>query len=71
MNSQVNVERVDVYCIWTKTGHRPTAFHKSLAIANAEANRLALKNPGKKFIVMRMIRKFGAVAVAETQTAEA
>jgi hypothetical protein len=71
MSAQVNVEKVSTYCIWTKTGHRPTAFHNSLAIANAEANRLALKNPGKKFIVMRMMRKFGAVVATDAQTTEA
>jgi len=56
-------EPMHTYCIWTKTGHRPRRFHAKLSVANAEAKRLAAANPGKKFIVMRMLRKFGSEQV--------
>lgn len=54
----VIAEPHSTWCIWTKTGSRPKRFHATREEAEAEATRLARKNPGKRFIVMQMVAKF-------------
>jgi hypothetical protein len=48
--------------IWTKTGHVPKRCHNTLEGAETEARRLAVKCPGKKFIILRAVQ--GVVAEA-------
>jgi len=55
-------EEIGSWCIWTKFGRRPQFYHPARELAMAEAERLALKNPGQKFIVMKMEGKFGVPA---------
>lgn len=55
---RVVYEQKDSYCVWTKRGRRPTFFHPTKELAEAEAERLAIKHPGQKFIVMQMMGKF-------------
>lgn len=55
----------DQWCIWTKTGRRPRYYHNSHEEAMAEAERLALKHPGKKFIVMHMTDKISATTTEQ------
>lgn len=55
-------EEIGSYCVWTKWGRRPQFYHPTLEQAMAEAERLALKHPGRKFIVMKMEGKFGVPA---------
>ena len=50
-------EPASTWCIWTKTGNRPTKFHPNKRAAMREAARLARLSPGKKYIVMRMVAK--------------
>lgn len=57
-------EAIGSWCIWTKTGHRPRFFHPTQEQAEAEAARLAEATPGKKFLVMQMVSKFGVEPVA-------
>ena len=49
----------DTWCVWTKGGRRPSFFHATQEGAEREAARLAEKTPGKKFIVMHVVSKFG------------
>lgn len=62
-----------VYFVWTRTGHTPRYAHPTRQRAVAEAQRLALLNPGKKFIVMHCLGKYSAssAAGAEAETAQA
>ena len=50
-------DEVETWCVWTKTGRRPSFFHPSREKAEAEAERLAAKCPGKKFMVMQVVSK--------------
>ena len=43
------------FCVWTKTGRRPTMWHNDRQIAENEAARLARKMPGKTFIVFEKL----------------
>lgn len=52
----------DGWFVWTKTGSMPKKRHATRDKAEAEAARLAAKHPGKKFIVLQMVSKFGADA---------
>ena len=61
-SDRVTKDELSSFCVWTKTGHRPQFFHSTLAGAEAEATRLAALKPGKKFIVMQVVSKFGAPA---------
>lgn len=64
-------EPQSVWCIWTKTGHRPTFFHQNKRRAVKEAERLARLHPGKKFIVMRVVEKISVEATSPAEgTAE-
>lgn len=58
----VEREEKDIWCIWTKKGHRPKKFHETRDAAETEARRLATENPGKKFIVMHMESKWSTEA---------
>ena len=49
----------DTWCVWTKWGRRPSFFHPTRELAEAEAERLALANPKKNFLVLHMVSKFG------------
>jgi hypothetical protein len=51
------VEPVDFSFVWTKKGHLPRVAHHREDAALAEAERLARKNPGTKFIVLRAVHK--------------
>lgn len=51
--------------VWTKTGHVPRFAHDSFEAAQAEARRLALLRPGKKFIVLQAIEKVVAAPAEE------
>ena len=56
----VREENVDFWMVWTKTGRSPRFTHNTEEAAVREAQRLALKHPGKKFIVLWARRKFSA-----------
>ena len=58
-------EEIGKFCVWTKTGRRPQYYHPTQELAMEEAERLSLKYPGQKFIVMQMIGKFGTPPVEE------
>lgn len=49
----------DLYMVWTKTGWAPRKAHRDFASASTEAKRLARLHPGKKFIVLKAVAKFG------------
>lgn len=51
-------EKQDSFFVWTKTGRRPVFAHENGEKAEAEAQRLAAKHPGRKFIVMQAMGKF-------------
>lgn len=40
------------FLVWTKEGRNPKKSHTSWTAADAEAKRLAIKYPGKKFFVV-------------------
>jgi hypothetical protein len=67
------IEAKGQFCIWQKDGRRPRAWHDTLDIAMAEAERLARAVPGKKFIVMQALCKVSqpVEATGEPQNAEA
>ena len=43
------------FYVWRLYGGGPTKKHTTLESAKAEANRLALKSPGAKFVVFRSV----------------
>lgn len=45
------------YFVWTKKGRAPRRAHDTHEAAVAEAERLAVENPGKKFIVQQFLEK--------------
>lgn len=51
------VEDCRFWMVWTKTGRAPTRTHALQGSAEDEADRLARKFPGKKFIVLFGFRK--------------
>ena len=51
-------EPVSFWWVWTKSGAQPRVFHESEDAAITEAQRLAVKNPGKKYIVLHAYAKF-------------
>ena len=63
----VRLERSHFFWVWTKAGHIPSRFHKTLPEAEREAIRLALKHPDRKFIVLQALGKFGAVPPPEPE----
>lgn len=52
------------YMVWTKTGWPPRKQHHTRQEAEKEADRLARRHPGKKFIVLQAVAKV-AVPVPE------
>ena len=40
------------FCVWAEYGGIPTVKHTMLALAEAEADRLARNNPGKRFYIL-------------------
>ena len=60
--NDVTREGTRFYMVWTKTGHPPRVAHPKLATARAEAQRLARLQPGRKFIVLQAIEKYGVPA---------
>lgn len=74
---RAKTEEVGSWCIWTKGGRRPSFFHPTEAQAMAEAERLAHREPGRKYIVMQMVAKvsippieMGSTPPLSTQGAE-
>lgn len=55
-------EKLGFYWVWTKMGRRPRKAHPSYRSAKQEADRLALNNPGVKFLVMKVVDKTHALA---------
>ena len=55
--AELVVETCRFWMVWTKTGHAPVRTHAMQASAEDEADRLARKFPGKKFIVLESRRK--------------
>ena len=43
------------WLVWNPDGHAPTVKHSAVSKAFAEADRLAMLNPGQKFFVMAAI----------------
>lgn len=70
ISPRVKREQIGSWCVWTKYGRRPRCFHSNQEAAEAEAQRLARKAPGTKFIVMQVVSKFGAEVAAEPALAE-
>lgn len=58
-------EPCEFWCVWTKKGHKPRFVHETEESARTEAARLAEKNPGAKYIVMRAYEKVHVPAVVE------
>ncbi len=61
-------EQVSFHMVWTKTGHPPTYVHGTYGAAKTEAERLATKNPGKKFIVLSAQTKHSFVGSSIVET---
>lgn len=53
----VTIENKDVWFVWTKTGRTPRKAHETQEAALLEAERLARKLPGKKFLVLHATHK--------------
>lgn len=49
---------VGSWCVWGKNSRKPYIFHPDREQAEAEAQRLAEKTPGKKFLVFHVASKF-------------
>jgi len=60
----------DTWCVWSKNGRRPTAFHASRDLAEREARRLARKVPGSKFHVLHMVSKWSAASAIKARSGE-
>lgn len=45
------------WLVWNPQGHEPQARHDSEQSAEREAERLAKKHPGQRFIVLRPVRE--------------
>lgn len=60
-------EAMDTWCVWSKFGKRPIAFHDTREIAESEAQRLAEKVPGCKFLVLHVVSKFCAPKIAQPE----
>lgn len=62
MNAEIHpaAQPVDFYMVWTKTGWPPRKQHATRQAADQEADRLARRHPGKKFIVLRAVAKVAA-----------
>jgi hypothetical protein len=58
----IRLETVDFWFVWSKHGHLPRVTHHTEAAAVREAERLARKNPGRKFIVLRAEHKLSLPA---------
>lgn len=51
-------ENKDFWWVWTKAGKKPNFFHPTQKRAENEAQRLARKYPGQKFIVLHAYAKY-------------
>lgn len=58
----LRLEAVDFWLVWSKHGHLPRVTHHTEAAAVREAERLARKHLGRKFIVLRAIHKISLPA---------
>lgn len=65
--SKVKHETPEFYMVWTKKGRIPRMAHHTRAKAEAEAERLALLNPGKKFIVLQAVNKISVAGDGGTR----
>jgi len=52
------------YCVWRRDTSRVSRSHETLDAAMAEAERLSLLNPGKRFTVMQSVRTVRKLAQA-------
>jgi len=64
----VEEERAVFYMVWTKTGRCPRIAHNDFDAAAREAKRLAAQHPGKKFIVLKAVAKYGVRPVLRPPT---
>lgn len=63
--TELVIEDCKFWMVWTKTGHPPRRTHAMQSSAEDEADRLARKFPGRKFIVLRGERKCHVPSPAE------
>ncbi len=63
-------EDCDFHMVWTKNGRVPRFRHNTQVDADKEAERLALLNPGRKFIVLHATHKVAAPADQVASTGE-
>lgn len=59
-------ETSDFWFVWTKRGRVPRYAHGSYKSALAEAERLAVIHPDRKFIVLKGVDKISVKPVIET-----
>ena len=54
------------FMVWNPTGRPPSYKHRDRDSAEAEAQRLALQNPGQKFVVMASLCEYTKVEIQKT-----
>ena len=54
------------WIVWAEGGGAPTVKHENEGAAKAEAKRLAMNNPGTRFIVAQATHGYRLVAMQET-----
>jgi hypothetical protein len=57
-------EKPRFFMVWNKDGGAPTVAHNTRNAATVEAERLAARYPGRKFIVLQAIDKISTPAPA-------
>lgn len=62
-------EDVRFWFVWTKQGYVPRRCHNTETAAHAEAERLARKHPGQKFIVLRADSKLHLPSLNDSKEA--
>lgn len=59
---KTEAERPGVFYVWNQRSGSPTKTHPTFDAATKEAERLAVKNPGQKFLVMEARAEVGTEA---------
>lgn len=54
----MQTERPAFWMVWNPQGHQPTKQHTTKLSAEREAERLARKERGQRFIVLRSVREY-------------